>query len=91
MACKCNQKAKESNNKRRLSEKFVGFAIQFWGECYGKTQAEIDAVGLKKPTNRCTGSQNYSAGCNDGHEGCVGHGDVDYIYLLSKEGLTDIF
>ena len=86
MACKCNQKAREKN-KNDPSKQFVGFAIHYWGECYGKNQAEIDAVGLRNQTHRCTGNQSY-AGCSDEHVGCVGHGDADYIYLLSEEGLT---
>ena len=67
-------------------DKFVGFAIHYWGECYGKTQADIDAIGLKKESNRCTGSQEYN-GCSKNHTGCVGHHWADYVYMLSVPGV----
>ena len=60
---------------------FVGFALHNWGECFGKTQGEIDAVGLTEQTHRCTGDQSYS-GCKKEHAKCVGHDYADYIYLL---------
>ena len=82
MACKCKENAKKANEGR--SDKYIGFAIHNWGECFGKTQAEIDAVGLKEQTHRCTGDQSYN-GCNEEHAGCVGHDYADYIYLLSVE------
>ena len=85
IACECKSKT-ISANKGRQDNKFVGFAIHNWGECFGKTQTEIDAIGLKTQTYRCTGSQDYN-GCTANHAGCVGHDFADYVYMLSVPGV----
>eukprot|EP00795_Rhopilema_esculentum_P014506 gene14506-5566_t len=78
LACRCNEEVKKKNEKRATTgkEAYVGFALHYWGECFGKTKSQTDALMDKDKSHRCTGSQDY-AGCADEHAECVGHANAD--------------
>ena len=81
MVCTCEAKVRELNKARSGAEKYAGFALQFWAECYGKTQSQIDALVLKKTSSECTGDQSYT-GCQPADKECAGHAFTDFVYLL---------
>ena len=77
LACRCETEA-------RKRSKYAGFAIHFWGECYGKTQAQLDAVEGSTQSNECTGDQTYT-GCFEKDKECAGHAFTDFVYKLETE------
>lgn len=82
LACTCEEKIKDINKARSASEKYAGFAIQFWAECYGKTQKQLDALVGRNQSKDCTGD-NFYTGCHDVNEECVGHAFTDFVYRLT--------
>eukprot|EP00795_Rhopilema_esculentum_P014505 gene14505-5565_t len=86
LACRCNEEVKKKNEKRATTgkEAYVGFALHYWGECFGKTKSQTDALMGKDKSHRCTGSQDY-AGCADEHAECVGHANAEYVYMLPSK------
>jgi len=74
LACRCEAKARE--------RKYAGFAIHFWGECYGKTPAQLTALDKKTRSNECTGDQAYK-GCSAEAKECAGHAYTDFVYKLT--------
>ena len=79
LACKCDDAARAKNKERKESEQYAGFALHYWGECYGKTRAQLNALMAKGESHRCTGSQKYD-GCRKEHNECVGHEFAEVIY-----------
>ena len=79
LACKCDDAARAKNKERKDSEQYAGFALHYWGECYGKTRAQLNALMAKGESHRCTGSQKYD-GCRKEHNECVGHEFAEVIY-----------
>ena len=77
---------KKENEKRATTgkEAYVGFALHYWGECFGKTKSHTDALMGKDKSHRCTGSQDYN-GCADEHAECVGHANAEYVYMLPSK------
>ena len=90
-ACLCSEATKKANKNRSGPDVYVGFALHYWGECYGKTQAQIDVLksGDKKQTHKCTGDQSYT-GCRDEHTECVGHNFAEYVYELRQKTRAEI-
>ena len=79
----CVEKARAENAKRSAANKYHGIALHYWGECYGRTKAQLDALEGKSQTHKCTGSQDYN-GCRDEHEHCVGHEYAEYVYKFRE-------
>ena len=78
MACKCSKLAKEGGN--------AGFAMHFYGMCYGRTQSEIEEAGSKKHIeNKCVGDQTYTICEKSKHDHCTGKEGAGAIYtFISK-------
>eukprot|EP00795_Rhopilema_esculentum_P014496 gene14497-5558_t len=82
LACTCESKVKAANEGRTPAEQYVGFALHFWGECYGRTQAQIDSLATRSKSERCTGDQTYKK-CYDTNPECTGHAFSEFVYKLS--------
>ena len=65
------------------SHKYVGFALHYYGECYGRTQADIDGFKNKDTSNRCIGDQTYTV-CKDENHECIGKEFAEYVYMLNS-------
>eukprot|EP00112_Aurelia_sp_Birch-Aquarium-sp1_P019789 Seg4965.1 transcript_id=Seg4965.1/GoldUCD/mRNA.D3Y31 product=Hemicentin-1 protein_id=Seg4965.1/GoldUCD/D3Y31 len=89
LACKCDDEARAKNKGRKESEKYAGFALHYWGECYGKTRAQLNALMAKGESHRCTGSQKYD-GCRKEHKECVGHEFAEVLYEFKAAAPKDI-
>eukprot|EP00795_Rhopilema_esculentum_P014502 gene14502-5562_t len=88
LACTCESKVRAANKERAVPEQYVGFALHFWGECYGRTQAHMDSLVSKSKSERCTGDQTYTK-CFDKNPECTGHAFSEFVYKL-KLGKGDI-
>lgn len=73
--CKCAKLAQEAN--------YEGFAIVFWGECWGYNN--IENVGKR------VDCKNHAYGdCVDEDEICVGKAASGFVYMFDKQvGMTD--
>ena len=60
---------------------YVGFALHFFGECYGRTQSDLARFQRKAQSKRCIGDQTYTT-CKDEHKECVGAAYAEYVYKL---------
>ena len=66
--------------KTKESEKFVGFALHYYGECYGRTKAHVDELmGRTSQAHRCVGDQSYIK-CEEDHSECTGKDFAEYVY-----------
>ena len=81
-AFKCSKAAKESG--------YAGFALHFYGECYGRTQSEIDEARSKTHIeNKCVGDQTYTICDKSKHDHCTGIADAEAIYAIKSENLEE--
>ena len=78
LACKCAALAKELG--------FPGFGLEYYGECYAKTQEEIDALtkGADAKKHLCVGDQTYTV-CEESHDFCVGKDNAQAVYVFGKD------
>lgn len=79
LACKCSQAAKNANDQRSKDDAYVGFALHYYGECYGRTKAHLETLKKKGQSHRCIGDQTYTK-CDDKHQECIGKELAEYIY-----------
>eukprot|EP00795_Rhopilema_esculentum_P001079 gene1079-15413_t len=80
LACKCSQKAKVDG--------YAGFAMHFWGECYGRTSAELAGLVAKShSSHKCVGNQKYTHCDVAEHEHCTGveYAEAVYKFKASSE------
>lgn len=84
MACACSNAAKKANKKRSPDNVYIGFALHYYGECYGRTQAKIGELTKKGTSHRCIGDQTYT-NCENKHTECVGRDHAEYIYKLRED------
>ena len=80
LACKCSKLAKK--------EGFAGFALHFYGECYGRSAAKLEK--LKSSTHqgrKCVGDQTYKVCDKTKHDYCTGmqHAEAVYEFKSSSE------
>ena len=68
-------------NKLAGGKKYTGFALHYYGECYGRTQADLDKYSLQEQSKRCTGDEEYN-GCTEEHKECLGHEYSEFVYKL---------
>ena len=73
LVCKCEKAA--------LKKGYAGFAIHFWGECYGKSMQQINALAGRKQSSQCTGDRTFT-GCHAKNDECVGHAYTDFVYKI---------
>ena len=77
LACKCAKKAKEGE--------FAGFALHYWGECYGKTAAQLEALTSKShQEHRCVGDQTYTKCVIGSHAHCTGSDYAEGVYKFKE-------
>lgn len=75
------------NKIKGESEKYTGFALHFWAECYGKTQRQIDALVGQPNSKACTGDSTFK-GCLTSNKECTGHAFTDFVFKLKPiEGM----
>ena len=78
MACKCRKAAKERG--------YAGFALNFYGECYGRTQREMEEARSKKHIeSKCVGDQAYTICDTSKHDHCTGKEDGEAIYAFKSD------
>ncbi|XP_065053844.1 uncharacterized protein LOC135682753 [Rhopilema esculentum] len=80
LACKCRAAAVLANTLAG-GEKYTGFALHYYGECYGRTQEDLDKYSLQEQSKRCTGDEEYN-GCTEEHKECLGHEYSEFVYKL---------
>eukprot|EP00795_Rhopilema_esculentum_P001012 gene1012-15336_t len=83
LACKCARKAHEKG--------FSGFALHYWGECYGKTEEQLQILNeVEQQNDKCIGDQKYSS-CNVScHQHCVGKEFAEAVYAFKVSAEEDI-
>ena len=78
MACKCSKLAKDGG--------YAGFAMHFYGECYGRTQSKIDkALSGGHNEDKCVGDQTYTICDMHKHDHCTGKEFAEAIYAFKSE------
>ncbi|XP_065063645.1 rhamnose-binding lectin-like isoform X2 [Rhopilema esculentum] len=87
LACLCSEAARAANKVR--SEPYVGFALHYYGECYGRTQTQMEALIKKDQTHRCVGNQTYT-NCDATHAECVGQEYAEYIYKFREATIQNV-
>lgn len=87
LACRCGAEAKKQG--------FAGFAMHYYGECYGRTSAEIEEVVSKEHIkDRCIGDQTYTDCVHGSHEHCTGGASAEAVYRFkssAEESMSLIF
>eukprot|EP00794_Sanderia_malayensis_P003734 gene3734-4256_t len=79
LACKCVEEIKRKNKDENKG--YVGFSLHYYGECYGQTQAHLDAFTGRDNSHLCVGDQTYSK-CDESHQECAGTEEAEYVYKL---------
>ena len=78
MACKCSKAAKEGG--------YAGFALHYYGECYGRSQNDIEEARSKKHIDdKCVGDQEYTICDKSKHDLCTGKEFAEAIYAFQSE------
>ena len=68
--------------------------MHFWGECYGRTSAELEALVEKShKRHKCVGNQKYTHCDVDEHEHCTGadYAEAVYKFKASSEESRPLF
>eukprot|EP00493_Phyllostaurus_siculus_P024290 UN24629 len=76
LACECAKRAKAGG--------YAGFALHYYGECYGRTNAEIQNIQTngEHQQHLCVGDQTYDI-CNiTAHDHCTGGNYAEGIYAF---------
>ena len=73
LACKCSKLAKEKG--------FAGFALHYYGECYGRSAAHIEELKSKThQEGKCVGDQTYTVCNKTKHDYCTGMQRAEAVY-----------
>eukprot|EP00112_Aurelia_sp_Birch-Aquarium-sp1_P004443 Seg1505.2 transcript_id=Seg1505.2/GoldUCD/mRNA.D3Y31 product=Hemicentin-1 protein_id=Seg1505.2/GoldUCD/D3Y31 len=73
LAKKCSTKAAE--------EGFAGFALHYWGECYGRTAKQLQNINAgNHKEKKCVGDQTYVKCDHKNHQHCTGRSSAEAIY-----------
>ncbi len=79
MACKCRDEAKKRG--------FAGFAMFYIGECYGRTESQIqEALSRQHMEHGCFGDQTYTKCLKGNHEHCTGSYFAEAVYSFKASG-----
>ena len=77
LACKCGNVAKKQG--------YAGFAMHYWGECYGRTANELNSVSNHNE-KKCVGDQTYVKCDKENHEHCTGRDYAEAVYKFQVAG-----
>jgi len=83
LACKCSKLAKK--------EGFAGFALHYYGECYGRSAAQLEI--LKSNTHqgrKCVGDQTYKVCDKTKHDYCTGVDGAEAVYEFKSSSEENI-
>ena len=77
MACKCSEAAKKAG--------FAGFAMHYYGECYGRTSSQLNELASKEhKMTKCVGDQTYTVCDKAKHDHCTGMDWAEAIYTFKS-------
>ena len=75
MACKCSKAAKNAG--------YAGFAMHYYGECYGRSQSQLSGLGSKgHKAEKCVGDQTYTLCDKEKHGHCTGGNFAEAVYIF---------
>ena len=76
LACECAKQAKAGG--------YAGFALHYYGECYGKTNAEIKEIQTNggHQQHLCVGDQKYDKCDTSAHDHCTGGNWAEGVYAF---------
>lgn len=78
LSCKCAETARAKG--------FAGFSLRFYGECHGKTKADMDALGQQQSDGSlCVGDQTFTTCDLSKQDYCTGGDQSDAIYVLKPK------
>ena len=75
LACKCSKAAKNAG--------YAGFAMHFYGECYGRSESQLSSLSSKgHEESKCVGDQTYTICDKEKHDHCTGGDFAEAIYVF---------
>ncbi len=76
LACECAKQAKAGG--------YAGFSLHYYGECYGKTNAEIQEIQTNggHQQHLCVGDQTYDKCDTSAHDHCTGGSRAEGVYAF---------
>ncbi len=76
LACECAKQAKAGG--------YAGFALHYYGECYGRTNAEIQNIQTNggHQQHLCVGDQKYDKCDTSAHDHCTGGNYAEGVYAF---------
>lgn len=84
-ACSCNAAVREKNKNRSKEDQYIGFALHYYGECYGRTAAKLAKLeDQKHQEHLCIGDQSYTKCIHGHHKECVGVQFAEYVYKFKN-------